>query len=84
MPQGVPEVLSWAGGGVHHFNGEAGVALGLGGFVRPVCLCDLLPHHDVEPGAGLVAEYKAGVVIVPLCVDEESSAEVHRVELMVT
>lgn len=33
VPEGVSEVLSWAGGGVDHFNGQARVALGLGGFI---------------------------------------------------
>lgn len=77
VPEGIPEVLSWASGGVNHFNGQARVALGLGGFIRPVCLRNLLPHHHVEPGTGLVAENKASVIIIPLCVDEESPTEVH-------
>lgn len=83
VPKGIPEVLSWAGGGVDNFNGQPRVTLGLSRFIWPVGLRDLLPHHDVKPGAGLVAEHKASVVIVPLCVDEERSAEVYRVELVV-
>lgn len=84
VPKGIPEVLSWASGGVYDFNGQPRVTLGLSRFVWPVGLCDLLPHYDIKPGTGLVAEHKASVVIVPLCVDEERSAEVHWVELVVT
>lgn len=83
VPEGISEVLSWASGGVDHFNGQARVALGLGGFIRPVGLCNLLPHHDVEPRAGLVAEHKASVVVIPLRVDKESPTEVNRIELVV-
>ncbi len=77
VPKGIPEVLSWASGGVDNFNGQARVTLGLGGFIRPIRLCNLLPHHDIEPGTGLVAEHEASIIIVPLCVDEESPTEVH-------
>lgn len=83
VPKGIPEVLSRTSGGVYDFNGQARVTLGLCRFVWPVGLCDLLPHYDVESGTGLVAKDKASVVIIPLCVDEESSAEVHCVKLMV-
>ena len=84
MPEGIPEVFSWASGGVDHFNGQARVALGLGGFIRPVRLCDLLPHDDIESGTGLVTKHKSGVIIIPLCVDEESPTEVHGIELVIT
>lgn len=84
VPQGIPEVFSWASGGVDHFNGQARVALGFGGFIWPVRLRDLLPHDDIEPGTGLVTKHESGVVVIPLCVDEESPAEVHGIELMVT
>ena len=50
----------------------------------PVGLCDLLPHHCVEAWAGLVAKHEASVVIVSVCVDEECSTEVHRIELIIT
>lgn len=84
VPEGVSQVLSRPCGGVNHLDGQSGVALGLSGLTGPVGLCNLLPHHHVEPGAGLVAKHKAGVVVVPLRVDEERTAEVHRVELIIT
>lgn len=83
VPKGISEVLSWTGGGINHLNGQARIALGLGGFIWPVGLCNLLPHHHIEPGTGLVAKYEAGIIIIPLCVDEESPTEVHSIELMV-
>lgn len=83
VPQGVSEVLSRSSGGVDHFNGQTRVTLSLSGFIGPVRLRNLLPHHHVEPGAGLVAEHEACIVVVPLCVDEEGSTEVHGVELVV-
>lgn len=76
-------MLSRASGGVHYFDGQARVSLSLGGFIGPVGLGDLLPHYHIEPGAGLVAKHKASVIIIPLCVDEERPAKVHRVELVV-
>lgn len=83
VPEGISEVLSWACGGVNYFNGQARVSLSLGGFIWPVCLRNLLPHHNIEPGTGLVAKHKTSVIIIPLCVDEEGPAKVHCVELMV-
>lgn len=50
----------------------------------PVRLCDLFPHHRVEARAGLVAKHKPGVVVVSVRVDEESPAEIHCAELIVT
>lgn len=84
MPQGVPQVLSWARGGVDHLNGQTRVALSPGGGVGPVGLGDLLPGGSVEPGAGLVAKHEACVVVISVRVYEEGSAEVHCVELIVT
>lgn len=69
-------------GGVDYFDGHSGVALSSGRGVGPVGLCDLLPHHHIEPGAGLVAKHKASVVIIPVCVDEERSTEVHCIKLI--
>lgn len=84
VPESISKVLSWAGGGVNYFDGQAWVPLGFGGFTGPVGLRNLLPHHNVEPGTGLVAEHKASIIVISLCVYEESSTEVHGVELVVT
>lgn len=50
----------------------------------PVGLGDLLPHHNIEAAAGLVAKHKSGVVIVPVGVDEEGATEVHSIKLIIT
>lgn len=84
VPEGIPEVLSWACGGVDHFDGQARVTLRFGGFIWPVGLRDLLPHHHIEPGTRLVTKHEAGIIVIPLGVDEESATEVHWIELMVT
>lgn len=84
VPESIPKVLSWTSGRVDHFNGQTRVALGLGGFIWPVSLCNLFPHHNIKPGAGLVAEHKASIIIIPLCVDKKSPTEVHWIELVVT
>ena len=84
VPQGIPEVFSWASGGVDHLNGQARVARGGGGVMLPWLLLNWLPHGGLEPGTGLVTKHESGVVVIPLCVDKESPAEVHGIELMVT
>lgn len=84
VPQGIPQMLSRAGGGVDHFDGQARVALSSGGGVGPVGLCDLFPHHRVEARTGLVAKDKSGVVVVSVGVDVKCSAEVHGAELVIT
>jgi len=84
VPQGISQVLTRPCGRVDHFDWQARVALSSRGCVGPVGLCDLFPHHGVEAGAGLVAKHEAGVIVIPLCVDEESPAEVYWIELMVT
>ena len=48
VPQGVPQMLARASGGVDNFDGQARVALSSCGCVRPVGLCDLFPHDRVE------------------------------------
>lgn len=83
VPQGVPQVLTRSSGGVDHFDGQTRVALGSRWCVGPVCLCYLFPHDSVESWAGLVAENKAGVVIVSVGVDEEGSTEIHSAKLIV-
>lgn len=50
----------------------------------PVGLRDLLPHHCVEAGAGLVAKHEPSVVVISVCVDEERATEIHCTELIVT
>ena len=84
MPQGVPQVLPRARGGVDHFEGHARDAEGLGGLLLPVGLGDLLPHHHVEAAAGLVAEHEAGIVVVAVGVHVHRAAEVHGAELIET
>lgn len=84
VPEGISEVLSWASGRINYLNGQARISLSLGGFIWPVCLCNLLPHHNIEPRTGLVAKHKTGIIVIPLCVDEESPTKVHCIELMVS
>lgn len=80
VPQGIAEDFPSARGGVDHFEGDAGDAEGLGGLLLPVSLTDLLPHHHVEPAAGLVPKHKAGIVVVPVRVHVKRPTEVHCVE----
>lgn len=84
VPQGVPQMLTRARGGVDHFDWQARVALSSCGCVRPVCLCDLFPHHRVEAWTGLVAKHKPSVVVISVRVDEERSTEVHCAEFIKT
>ena len=84
VPQGIPQMLSWSSGGVDHLDGQAGVTLGFGWVMGPVGLRDLLPHHHIEPWAGLVAEDKACIVVVAVGVDEEGTTKVHSIELIIT
>lgn len=44
----------------------------------------MFPHHNVEAAAGLVAENKASIVVIPLSVDEEGTTEVHGIKLIIT
>lgn len=84
MPQGVPQVLARPCGRVHDFHRKARVSLSPRGVDVPVGLGDLLPHHNVEAAAGLVAEHKSGIVIIPFGVDEEGATEVHSIKLIIT
>lgn len=84
MPQGIPQMFTRAGGGVDHFDGEAGVALSFGRGGGPVGLRDLFPHHCIEARTGLVAKHESGVVVVSVRVDVKSPAEVHCAELVIT
>ncbi len=84
VPQGVPQMLAWPCGGVNHFDWQPWVTLCLGRWAGPVGLCDLLPHDHVEARARLVSENEAGIVIIPIRVDEESSTEVNWIELIKT
>lgn len=84
MPQGIPQVLARPRGGVHDLHRKAGVSLSPCGVGVPVGLSDLLPHHNVEAAAGLVAKDKSGIVIIPFGVDEEGATEVHSVKLIIT
>lgn len=84
VPQSIPQVLARPCGGIHNLYRQAGVSLSPCGVGVPVGLGDLFPHHDVEAAAGLVAEHKAGIVVVPLSVDEEGSTEVHGIKLVIT
>lgn len=77
-------MLTRASGGVDHFDRQARVALSSGGDVGPVGLRDLFPHHCVEARTGLVAKYKASVVVVSVGVDIKCSAEVHSTKLIIT
>lgn len=82
MPQGIPQVLARACGGVYHLEGHARVAVCPGGLVLPVGLSDLLPHDHVEAAAGLVAKDEASVVVVPVRVDVKRAAEVDGPKLI--
>lgn len=84
VPQGISQMLARPSSGVDHFDWQARVALSSCGCVRPIGLCDLFPHDCVETWAGLVSEHKPSIVIISVCVDEESSTEVHGDELIVT
>ncbi len=84
VPQGVPQMLAWPCGGVNHFDWQPWVTLCLGRWAGPVGLCDLLPHDHIEARAGLVSENEAGIVIIPIRVDEECSTEVNWIELIKT
>lgn len=84
VPQSIPEVFSSAGGWVDDFEWNPWDAKGLGGFVLPVRLCDLLPHHHVEAPTGLVAEHKAGIVVISVSVHIHGTTEVHGIELIKT
>lgn len=84
VPKGIPKVLSWTSRGIYNFNRQPRVTLGLGRFVWPVGLRNLLPHYDIKPGTRLVAEHETSIVIIPLCVDEKSSTKVHCIKLVVT
>lgn len=44
----------------------------------------MLPHHNVEAAAGLVAKHKSGIVVIPFGVDEKGATEVHSVKLIIT
>lgn len=84
VPQGVPQMLARPCGRVHDFHRKARVSLSPRGVDVPVGLGDLLPHHNVEAAAGLVAEHKSGIVIIPFGVDEEGATEVHSIKLIIT
>lgn len=84
MPQGIPQVLARPRGGVHDFYRKAGISLSPRGVDVPVGLGDLLPHHNVEAAARLVAEHKSGIVIISFGVDEEGATEVHSIKLIIT
>lgn len=84
VPQGIPQVLARPRGGVYNLYGKSRVPLSPRGVGVPVGLSDLLPHHNIEAAAGLVAKHKAGIVVVPLGVDEEGAAEVHGVKFVIT
>lgn len=83
MPQGIPQVLARPGGGIHNLYRQAGISLSPCGVGVPVGLGDLFPHHDVEAAAGLVAEHEAGIVVIPLGVDEEGTTEIHGIKLII-
>ena len=84
MPQGIPQVLARPRGGVYNLHGKSRVPLSPRGVGVPVGLSDLLPHHNIEAAAGLVAEDKARVVVVTVRVHVERAAEVDRPELVET
>lgn len=84
MPQSIPKVFSWTCGGIDHFDGQSRVALSFCGCLRPVGLCDLFPHHHIEAGAGLIAEYKASIIIISVGIDEEGSTKVHCIKLVIS
>lgn len=83
MPQGIPQVLTRSGGGIHNLYRQAGISLSPCGVGVPVGLGDLFPHHDIEAAAGLVAEHEAGIVVIPLGVDEEGTTEIHGIKLII-
>lgn len=82
VPEGIPQMLARPCGGVNHFDWQPWVTLCFGRCAGPVGLCDLLPHDHVEARAGLVSKNEAGIVIIPLSVDEERSTEVDWIELI--
>ena len=84
MPQGIPQVLARPRGGVYNLHGKSRVPLSPRGVGVPVGLSDLLPHHNIEAAAGLVAEDEARVVVVAVRVHVERAAEVDRPELVET
>lgn len=84
VPQGIPQVLARPRGGVHNLHGKSRVSLSPRGVGVPVGLSDLLPHHNIEAAAGLVAKDEAGIVVVTVRVDIERAAEVDRPELVET
>lgn len=84
MPQSITKVFSWTSGGIHNFDGETWVALSFGWCGVPVRLGDLLPHDNIETTARLVAKYKASIIIIPFCIDEEGATEVHSIEFIKT
>lgn len=84
VPQGIPQVLARPCGRVHDFHRKARVSLSPRGVDVPVGLGDLLPHHNVEAAARLVAEHKSGIVIIPFSVDKEGATEVHSIKLIIT
>ena len=50
----------------------------------PVSLACFLPHDNIKTGTVLVAEYKAGVVIVGISVDKEGARKIDSAEGVVT
>ena len=84
VPQRIPQVLARPRGGVHNLHRKSRVSLSPRGVGVPLGLSDLLPHHNIEAAAGLVAKDEAGVVVVAVRVDVERAAEVNRPELVKT
>lgn len=84
VPQRIPQVLARPRGGVHNLHRKSRVSLSPRGVGVPVGLSDLLPHHNIEAAAGLVAKHKAGIVVIPLSVDEEGATEVHSIKFIIT
>lgn len=84
VPQSITKVFSRTSGGIHNFDGETRVALSFGWCGVPVRLGDLLPHDNIETTARLVAKYKACIIIIPFCIDEEGATEVHSIEFIKT
>lgn len=84
MPQCIPKVFSWTCGGIDHFDGQSRVALCFCGYVRPIGLCDLFPHHHVEAGTGLIAEHKSSIIVISVSIDEEGSTEIHCIKFVIS